>query len=142
MILVSGHVAYLAWRSNLVSASSWSNYRSSKSSHTSRVTHTTLSPSLYPPAMISFLLAANFSLPILQISHIRKSDMLILFCGFPRYFLHCLGIGVEGPFIRISRELEGPRLAHSSPLIGVSQYWSDTRCTLLQLLCDRGILYL
>ena len=82
MTLVFGRVAYLAWSSNLVSASCWS-------LHTSRVTHTILSPSLYPPTMYppSFLLAANFSLPILQISHIRKLHMLILFCEFPMYLL-------------------------------------------------------
>ena len=33
MILVSGSVVYLAWNGNLVSASSWSDDRSSKSSH-------------------------------------------------------------------------------------------------------------
>ena len=131
-------LAYLAWSSNLVSASCWSVDRSSKFSHTSRETHTTLSASLYPPAMISFLLAVNFSFPIFQISLVKKTHMLILFCGFPMHLLHCLGIGVEGPFIRISRELEVPRHVRSPPLIEVSQYWSNTRCTSLQLLCDRG----
>lgn len=63
---------YLAWSINPVSASSWSNDRSFKSPHPSRVTHATLSPSLYPPAMIS-----------LHISLVRKSHILILLCGFP-----------------------------------------------------------
>ena len=60
MILVSGRVAYLAWSSNLVSASSWSDDRSSKSSHTSRETHTTLSPSLYPPCNDQLLIGCQF----------------------------------------------------------------------------------
>ena len=102
--------------------------------------HTTLSRSLYPPAMISFLFAANFSLPILQISLVRKSpcDLVTSFCRLPMYLFYCLGIRVEGPFIRISREHQVPHLGRSPLLIYVSQHWSNTRCTSLQLFCDRS----
>ena len=54
------------------------------------------------------------------------------------YLVHCLGIGVGESLIRISRKLELPRLARSLPLIDVSQYWSNTMCTSLQLLYYRG----
>ena len=87
-------MAHLAYRSNLVSASSWLDLSTSGSSQVVFVVHTVRSPSLRPSPMMSFLPIAIFSLPRLAIVAM-KLHRLTLFWGIAMYLAHCLGIGAR-----------------------------------------------
>lgn len=72
--------------------------------------------------MISRLPCGSLSCPSLKNDDVKKSHRLILLFGFWKYFVHCLGIGVEAQVNSTSRAADAPLLERSPALIEVGQY--------------------
>lgn len=90
-ILVSAVVAYLAWSSNFVSASSWFDLRPTISLWRPLVELTHLSPSWSPSPMISDLLSASSFCARLHTNFVKRSQRFTLLWRLEMYIPHCLG---------------------------------------------------
>ncbi len=119
---------------HLVSASSWSDARSATSSTWPSLTNTTRLPSSKPPLITRVFSGGSRCFPSSQNIKDKKSCRFFLFLGLGMNFPHCFGTEVDGPWILTSSEpSSATRRALLLPLIVVSQYWSKTTWTSLQV---------
>ena len=123
--------------SHLVSASSWSDSRTSTSSQWPPLTSTAHLPFSNPPPMTRFFSWVSCCLLKIQNGSDRKSHRFILFCRLRIYFPHCFSTGVEGLWIfTYNKAFREPLRARFPAFINASQYWSKTMWTCLQLASD------
>ena len=92
-----------------VSASSWSERSSSRTSELPKVSFTTLKGSRKPPARTTVLPTGSASVHVSFHFWQRKPIRLTLLTGLLRNLLHWLDIGVFSPAILISSDVDDPR---------------------------------
>lgn len=124
--------ACLAWSGSLVSASSWSEHRFGSTAVVPRGKDTAFSPSLNPPARMTFCEGPNRTSSWSLKESQRNSAKCSWFFVFEMNFVHCFGTGMDPLWIFTSRELDSPLLLHFSALIETGRYWSKTGFTWVQ----------